>query len=567
MGKSALVAILLVLLAGCAPAPGSRSGTTDGAEPASQAPQRTVVIGMRGEPPSLARKALVPFSPALRHSSTLFNATLDWIDEREEPHALLAEALPQLNTDTWRVFPDGRMETLYRLKPGLTWHDGSPLSSEDFVFAWRVYAKPELGNSTSSPIGLMEEVLAPDPRTVVIRWREPFADGAALDDTFQALPKHILERPFEDLDPLAFVNLAFWTQEYVGLGPYRVERWEPGAFIEGRAFDGYAGGRAKISQVRVVFVVEPNTALANLLAGEVHYVGENVLAEDHGGTLENQWAASQGGTVLYAPSSLRLSVVQHRPEYAEPKGLQDLRVRRALAYGIDAQLANEVLNNNKGLITHSLTSPGVSFYSQVEPSLTKYPYDPRRSEQLMQEAGFARGADGFFVGADGTPFRLGVWSSSGSKNEQENAVIVDGLRKSGFDANRNIFSAAQLDDAQARAVVPGLSTRGQPTKGRTQYTSEQIPGPGNRWRGDNRGGWANADYDRAFDAYNKTLDPSQRIRHIAEMERIYSEQLPSIPHWLNPNITAHVAALKGPVPRYSPDAGNGVLRVSEWEWR
>src|SRR5439155_19119250 len=142
---------------------------------------------------------------------------------------LLADALPQLNTDTWRLFPDGRMETLYRLKSGLTWHDGTPLSAEDFVFAWRVFAKPELGNSTSPPINLMEEVVAPDPGTVLTRWREPFADAAALDDTFQALPKHILERSFEDLDPVAFVNLSFWTQDYVGLGPYRVERWEPGA--------------------------------------------------------------------------------------------------------------------------------------------------------------------------------------------------------------------------------------------------------------------------------------------------------------------------------------------------
>jgi len=158
-------------------------------------------------------------------------------------------------------------------------------------------------------------------------------------------------------------------------------------------------------------------------------------------------------------------------------------------------------------------------------------------------------------------------SSSGQKNEQENAVIVDSLRKSGFDTSRNVFSAAQLDDAEARAVVPGLSTRGQPTKGRNQYTSAQVPAPNNRWRGDNRGGWSNPDYDRAFDLYSKTLDPTERIRHAAEMDRIFSLELPAIPHWLNPNITAHTSAIKGPVPRYTPDAAQGVPRVWEWEWR
>ena len=173
------------------------------------------------------------------------------------------------------------------------------------------------------------------------------------------------------------------------------------------AFDGFALGRPKIGQLRVVFVVEPNAALAGLLSGDVHYVGENVLAEDHGATLERQWAENQGGTVLYAPSSLRVSVVQLRPEYAEPRALLDVRVRRALAHGIDAQLANEVLNNNRGLVTASLTSPGIAYYNQIEPLLTRYPYDPRRSEQLMQEAGFVRGSDGFFVGADAAEERAG----------------------------------------------------------------------------------------------------------------------------------------------------------------
>ena len=57
------------------------------------------------------------------------NAGLAINDERELPHPYLAEALPELNSDTWRVFPDGRMETAYRLRPNLTWHDGRPLTA------------------------------------------------------------------------------------------------------------------------------------------------------------------------------------------------------------------------------------------------------------------------------------------------------------------------------------------------------------------------------------------------------------------------------------------------------
>ena len=54
------------------------------------------------------------------------------------------------------------METTYRLRPNLTWHDGAPLTAEDFVFSWRVYANPDLGLSSHAPIPAISEVTAID---------------------------------------------------------------------------------------------------------------------------------------------------------------------------------------------------------------------------------------------------------------------------------------------------------------------------------------------------------------------------------------------------------------------
>ena len=64
----------------------------------------------------------------------LFLANLGGTDVHGADYPVLAASLPTLNTETWTVFPDGRMETTYRLRPGLTWHDGTPLVAEDFVF-------------------------------------------------------------------------------------------------------------------------------------------------------------------------------------------------------------------------------------------------------------------------------------------------------------------------------------------------------------------------------------------------------------------------------------------------
>jgi peptide/nickel transport system substrate-binding protein len=558
----------VVSVAACAPAagPAGGSGAAAGENAAPRAPQRTLNIALRGEPPTLATKPLVAFTNALRPPLNLFNAELDFTDEREVPFAYLAQAIPQINTDTWRIMPDGRMETTYQLKPNLTWQDGTALSAEDFVFAWRVYATPQLGVSGSPPIGMMEEIVAPDPNTVVIRWKQPYADAASMRDDFQALPRHILQDNFQTMDPVAFSGLPFWGPEYVGLGPYKLDHWEPGASIEASAFDGHVLGRPKIDRLRLMFISDPNTALANLLAGEVQYVGEFVFADDHAATLEREWSGNQGGTVLYAPTALRTSVFQLRPEYADPAGMLDVRVRQALAHGVDPQLANDVLNSGKGIVSSTLTSPRVDFYPEIERVITKYSYDVRQAQQLMEEAGFVRGTDGFFVGANGTPFKLGVWSSSGAKNEQENAVIVDTLRKSGFDASRSVFSAAQLADAQARALIPGLSTRGQATKPLENYISSQIPRAENRWTGEDRGGWSNADFDRAYDAFSRALDVNERHRKTAELERIFTANLPAIPHWYNPSVTASVASLKGPVARQTPDSPTAILHIHEWEW-
>jgi peptide/nickel transport system substrate-binding protein len=563
-----LIAPLLLVLIACA-APAGRPSPGDGAPAppaASTAPQRTLVVGFRGEPPSLASKPLVVVDGSVRGPLPMVNATLDGLDERGIPYPYLAEALPQLNTDTWRLLPDGRMETQYRLRPNLTWHDGTALSGEDFVFAWRVYGTAALGHAASPPLSFMEEVAAPDPRTVVIRWKQPYGEAGAISDTFQALPRHLLQQPFQELEASAFVNLPFWTTEYVGLGAYKLERWEPGAFIEARAFDGYALGKPRIDRMKIVFLPDANTALANLLSGEVHYIGDFVFGVEQAANLERQWAATQGGTILYAQTTLRVSAVQLRPEFALPAAQRDVRVRRALFHGIDGPTANEVLNRGRGLVTGTLTSPNADYYGEIDRVIAKYPFDPRRAQQLMEEAGYARGSDGFFRGRDGSQMDFNVWFTASAKNEQENAVIVDSLRKSGFDATSHVVSAAQLADGRTLATTPGLSTRGH-SKPLLDYTTDQIQSPENRWRGGNRGGWSNPAYDRTVEAYSSALDRTDRIRNAAELERIFTEELPSIPHWFSPNVTAHVATLKGPVARVMPETTAGTLRVHEWEWR
>ncbi len=562
-----LMVVMALAIAGCTPAGAPSGSQPRGGGQAGGAPQRTMVLAVRAEPPSLASKPLVPVSGALAPPVSLFNATLDTIPHTGIPEATLAEALPQPNTDTWRVFPDGRMETRYTLKPNLTWQDGTPLSAEDFVFAYRVYSTPALGVASSPPIGEMEEVVAPDNRTIVIRWKRLFADAGALGADFQALPRHILAGPFESLDAQSFSNHSFWTQDYVGLGPYRVTNWEPGAFIEATAFDNYVLGKPKIERVNVRVISDPNTALANILSNDVHFVMDFVFAESDGDTLEQRWSTDGGGEVIYSKTELRATLIQARPEVADPPELLDVRVRRAIAHSIDSQTAVEALTGGKGMATYTATSPAEDFYPEVDRVIEKHPYDPRRAEQLMGEAGFTRGRDGFYVNRAGQPFDPGMWSSGGTKNEQENAVIVDSLRRSGIASVTNIIPAAQVRDAQARALIPGLALRGFGSKRIDYFTTDQIPRPNNRWQGDNRSGWSSEEFDRLYATYSKTLERSQRNQIVSQMERVLTSELPLIPHFFGVVVNAHVSQLEGPVARTTPEAGIGYFNIHEWHWR
>src|SRR5262249_44498413 len=151
-----------------------------------------------------------------------------------------------------------------------------PLTAADFAFAWRVFLDP--GTKAlfgPSPEDLMEEPVAIDDRTMLIRWKTLYPDAAGLGgsggtDEFGPLPRHLLEAQFLQDKGDPFVNLPYWNQSYVGTGPYRLDRWEPGTFMELSAFDGHAGGRPKIDRIQFKWIEDPNTVLANLLAGEAH---------------------------------------------------------------------------------------------------------------------------------------------------------------------------------------------------------------------------------------------------------------------------------------------------------
>src|SRR5439155_10482745 len=120
----------------------------------------------------------------------------------------------------------------------------------------------------------------------------------------------------------------------------------------------------------------------------------------------------------------------------------------------------------------------------------------------------------------------------------------------GFDVQEAALPAAQAQDGQARATFPGLYafSTGVGESALPNFTTASIPRPENRWFGNNRGAWTNADYDRLADAYNSTLDRDQRVQQMAQMTRLISEELPAISLYYDLAAVVYASAIHGPVP-------------------
>src|SRR5205814_573088 len=98
------------------------------------------------EPTSLSEhRALYSTSGGAADAKRLFNAGFYLADLHGVAQPLLIEQGPSLNTGSWRVNPDGSMDTIYRLRGDLAWHDRTPLTADDLVLSWKMAKHPDYG--------------------------------------------------------------------------------------------------------------------------------------------------------------------------------------------------------------------------------------------------------------------------------------------------------------------------------------------------------------------------------------------------------------------------------------
>jgi len=559
-----VAALALVLISACAkPNEGGRPGST---ESGLSQPQRGLTVIMRDEPVDLTSNL------AKRNYFTLamFNAPLTAIDDLEVPYAVLS-SVPALDTDTWRVNPDGTMETTYRLKPNLTWHDGHAFTAQDVVFGHEVRAariKNGLapgGSTVESPLepNAMAEISAPAPDTVVIKWNTLFQSADVL--SLKPMPEHILGEALRTIEtePQRLGSHPYWTSGWVGMGPYRLARWEPGAFLEGSAFEGYVFGPPKIARVVVKWSADPNTTVTRVLSGDVDLVMPLAIYFDQVGTLRQEWAQSKGKIIL-TPTDVRYIGAQMRPDLANPRAVLDLRVRKASLHAIDRQALVDALLEPGALVAETAALPTDPFYDEVLRVAARYPFDTRLTDQLMAEAGFAKGADGIFTSPTEGRYAPELFGISEGKDGRETTAVADYWRKAGIDARLRLAGSVEVQNSnEMKATYPAW---------RDNYTflTETLYGPSvataqNRWGGRNKIGWIHPEFDRLFDLYTGTLQLGERHTIRVQQYRLINEELPGLPLNFELSVTPYAADLRGPLEGLKPTILH-LDNLHAWQW-
>lgn len=234
---------------------------------------------------------------------------------------------------------------------------------------------------------------------------------------------------------------------------------------------------------------------------------------------------------------------------------------------MDRQARNDAIYEGVGLLADFVVPPLGQWGLAAQRGVATHPYDLRRSEQLMREAGYEKGPDGLFGSPTLGRFSAELKTSAGPANERELAVIADAWRGVGFDVAQAVVPTALTQDLEVRAGYPGMYLLSTPGGERTavSFTSDNIPLPENRWRGSNRSGWSSADYTRLADQFRSTLDVAERKEQLTQMARLYTENTAAISLYFRPQVWAHAAALHGPGP-VAPETDVS-WNMAQWELR
>ena len=470
---------------------------------------------------------------------------------------VLAEELPSVKKGTWKIDTQKKtMITVYKLRPGLTWHDGKPYTSKDFEFGWQIAKHPEFPMPDRLVPELISKIETPDDRTIVIHWNDLYNEAYAIQYTHvRAFPRHLLQEAFAAGDMKAFANLPYWNKNFVGAGPYRVVEWDAGTRMELEAFKDFTLGRPKIERVTYKTVEDTNTNLAAVLAGEVDLCMRSTLSFDGAMILREQWEKPGKGKIYISPASWSwLNLSRDNPWFS------DVKVRRALLHALDREAMVQNLFKGEKIVSDVPLSRVRKSYKKALATATLYKYDPETAKKLLAEAGWKPGSDGVLVNSKGErmEFEFRV-TAERRDHEQAQAIIADYWKKVGVRTNIKNLPNRLLNAAENRNRWPGafIGTHNVTVEEwQERFHTKNIPSAENKFALENVSGWNDPRKDAILDELNSIVTPARSEQLQLEFLKMFSDALPHLPLYYSPEVLVAKKGLTGITPRQESGGQN-----------
>nr|WP_312743033.1 ABC transporter substrate-binding protein [Cedecea neteri] len=468
-------------------------------------------------------------------TNVIFSRLIDW-----DSHGNLVPGL----AESWTVSPDGKVYTI-KLRPGLTFSDGSPLTAEDVAFTLTVLYDPKYDGDTDITLaniaggaeykaGKADSVSGLkviDPLTLQVTTTQP---GAT---TLGKIGGPVLSKAYYgkgyqrgNLDYLRTLH-----GKPLGNGPYVYEKYIPGQEIRFHANTHFYRGTPPTPRF-IYRVTNPSTNFQLFQTGETDYDSFTSRPDD----IEQLKLLGFANINLYGSSDYsKIEFNVRRP------ALQDVKVRQALIYGLDRQKLIDVVYQGYGTVANEPISP-ISWAYNPE-GVNPYKFDQAQAKKLLDEAGWKPGPDGIRV-KDGKRLELTLLVSKKVLNDALIPIAKENWQQIGVLLKPQVvdFNAlmAQRKAGNYDLASFSTSTLNDPHDGVWDFYSNEAKASG----------YSNAQVDKLINEGNATLDEEKRKAIYHELYKVLAADPPAILLGNRKILSASSARVTG----FKPDIYNGL---------
>jgi peptide/nickel transport system substrate-binding protein len=458
---------------------------------------------------------------------------------------VLAAEIP--TADNGGISKDLRTTT-WKLKSGVKWSDGTDFTADDVVFNWTYMSDKETASTDAKTVAGIDKVEAKDPTTVVISWHDPNPNPFQVFTG--ALGQIIQKKQFQDYMG-AKAKDAPGNLAPIGTGPYKVREFKPGDVVTYDANDNYRDpAKPFFKDVQLKGGGDATSAArAALQTGDVDYAWNlqveaavlKQLAEGGKGELATSDSPNVERLLINfadpnAPGDLR-----SEPSTKHPF-LTDLNVRKALAMAVDRDAVGNQLYG-AGLIgvptCNILTAPA-DLVSPNTKSMDVCQHDLAKANQLLDQAGWTKGADGVRE-KDGVKMHVLYQTSTNPIRQKTQDIVKAGWEQIGvsvelksIDAGVYFSSDAGNPDTAAHfnadiEMFTNGSDQPEPTNWFHDWTTEDIAQKSHEWRGQNYERWSNPDFDATWAQLKAEPDKAKRKELAIKMNDMLVQNVVVIP--------------------------------------